>query len=72
MNLDHSGLVRTRACDGRVGRISSEQGLGTRSSAGVDAVSCEELRRSIFGFIDGFTAERLHVRRRGGMWQRII
>ena len=72
MNLDHSGLVRTRACDGRVGRISSEQGLGTRSRQGIIAVSCEELSRSIFGFIDGFTAERLHVRRRGGMWQRII
>ena len=72
MNLDHSGLVRTRACDGRVGRISSEQGLGTENSTGIIAVSCEQLSRSIFGFIDGFTAERLHVRRRGGMWQRII
>ena len=72
MNLDHSGLVRTRACDGRVGRISSEQGLGTRSRQGIIAVSCEQLSRSIFGFIDGFTAERIHVRRRGGMWQRII
>ena len=72
MNLDHSGLVRTRACDGRVGRISSEQGLGTRSRQGIIAVSCEQLSRSIFGFIDGFTAERVHVRRRAGMWQRII
>ena len=72
MNLDHSGLVRTRACDGRVGRISSEQGLGTEKPRGIIAVSCDEFQRSDFGFIDGFTAERLHVRRRGGMWQRII
>jgi len=72
MNLDHSGLVRTRACDGRVGRISSEQGLGTRSRQGIIAVSCEQLSWFRFGLIDGFTAERLHVRRRAGMWQRII
>ena len=72
MNLDHSGLVRTRACDGRVGRISSEQGLGKPNRQGIIAVSCDEFQRSDFGFIDGFTTERLHVRRRGGMWQRII
>ena len=32
----------------------------------------EQLSWFEFGLIDGFTAERLHVRRRGGMRQRII
>ena len=59
MNLDHSGLVRTRACDGRVGRISSEQGLGTENSTGIIAVSCEQLSWFGFGLIDGFTAEEV-------------